>query len=525
VADLENLAAELGVEDRLHVVPYVAPHAVADYLSSADLAVICFRRTPNNELSLPTKLAEYLHAGLPIVSSDVKTLSEYIRAHDLGEVFSAGDEQGMADAVRAALGRAEELRAHITEQLLDALSWERQSTRLLDLYGEISGATPVAPSEPSPWQVVERPLSAAHIGRRAGAEGHPWRPLDDTPIRLGLGPANYAGQLAGIAAALTEARPDVSAEVVMHTSERSFGYPADVHVWGGDLRKLDVQLEQVRRILPRYTHLLNDAFRPVFGRLNGDHISGDLPALERAGIVVALLAHGSDVRDPDAHLARHQWSHYRDVPPDGTLETLRAISRRNRAFADEHGLPCFVTTPDLLDDLPQATWAPLVVDVDAWACDRPVFERPRPIVLHAPSRRWTKGTGMFIEQLEELDRRGAVELQLVEGLQWEEMRARVQDADLVVDQFGVGAYGTVACEAMAAGKPVVAYLSETVVAAVGADCPIINVGPDAVGAAVERLLDDREQASRRGRDGVAFARAVHDGRRAAEAVGTYLGRG
>lgn len=523
VLELEKLAVDLGVEDQLHVVPYVPQHAVADYLSSADLGVICSVRTINYELSLPTKLTEYLHARLPVVATELKTLGAFVRANDVGILFEPGDTESFVAAVRDVLARREVLRANISDEILEDLSWEHQSQGLLELYSRLSGLHPTPPQKPSPWQVDERPVSAAHIGRDADAE-HPWRPLDKTPIRLGLGPANYAGQLAGIASAVTAVRPDISAEVIMHTSVLSFGYPADFHVKNADLKRLEVQLEQVKRILPRYTHLLNDAFRPVFGELNGTHISGDLPALEQAGIKVGLLSHGSDVRDPDAHLTRNPFSYFRDAPDDGTLDKLRSISRRNRQFADESGLPCFVTTPDLLDDLPQATWTPLVVDVDAWACDRPVFERQRPVVLHAPSKRWTKGTGRFIEQLEALDARGVIELRLAESLPWEQMRAQVQDADLVVDQFGVGAYGTLACEAMAAGKPVIAYLSDTVVKAVGETCPIVNVPVDEVGDAVLSLLEDRDSARDLGIASAAFVREFHDGTRAAQALDGFLAR-
>jgi glycosyltransferase involved in cell wall biosynthesis len=524
VHELEARAAKLGVEDRVHVVPYVPQHAVADYLSSADLGVICSAKTINYELSLPTKFAEYLHAGLPVVCSDVKTLSEYVRRHDVGSVFEAGEVKSFEGAVRDALARRDALRKNITDEVLDELSWERQSEVLLKLYGELAGRRPDPPEQPVSWQAEERPVSAARIGRDDDSP-HPWRILEAaTPIRFGLGPANYAGQLAGLAAAVTAARPDISAEVVMHTSQLSFGYPADVHIKNADLRRLEVQLEEVKRILPRYTHLLNDAFRPVFGHLNGRHISGDLPALEEAGIKVALLAHGSEVRDPKAHMERNRYSHYRDAPDDGTLETLQSLSERNRSFAEEHGLPCYVTTPDLLDDLPHATWVPLVVDVDGWACEKPVFERERPLVLHAPSKRWTKGTGRFVEQMQGLEERGLIEFRLVEGLPWEQMRALIRDCDLVIDQFGVGAYGTLACEAMAAGKPVVAYLSEGVNRVIGEVPPIINVGPDSVGEAVSGLLDDREGAARLGRESVDFVRRFHDGRRSAAALDGFLAR-
>jgi glycosyltransferase involved in cell wall biosynthesis len=524
VAELESLAVREQVGDRVHVVPYVPQHAVADYLASADLAVICFRHTPNNEYSLPTKLAEYVHARLPVVCSDVKTLSAYVREHGIGTVFTAEDPASMAVAVREALAARDTLRTNITEEILESLSWEHQARTLQQLYADLSGVTPSRPMADVNWDVEERPLGSAHIGRPEGAEGHPWRELGKTPIRLGLGPANYAGQLAGIATAVTAARRDVSAEVVMHTSARSFGYPADVHIKNSDLRNLDVQVEQLKRVLPRYTHLLNDAFRPVFGRLNGDHIADDLPALQEAGIKVGLLSHGSDSRDPDAHMERNPWSHFRDVPDDVSLDAVREITRRNRKFATDQGLPCFVTTPDLLDDLPQATWVPLVVDVDAWACDKPVFERPRPLVLHAPSKRWTKGTGHFIDQLEELDTRGVIEFRVVEGLPWEQMREQVQEADLVVDQFGVGAYGTFACEAMAAGKPVMVYLTPTVVKTIGFEPPVLNVTPDRVGEAVLELLDDRDRAAALGVAARAFARDLHDGTRAASALEEFLGR-
>lgn len=519
VSKLEELAAYVGVDDRVHVVPYVPQHAVADYLSTADVGVICSQRTINYEMSLPTKFAEYLHAGLPVVCSDVKTLSAYVREHRLGEVFEAGDPESFAEAVREALDRRERIRAHITEPILEELSWEHQADGLLRLYARLAGRSPAAPATDATWQVDERPLRAAKTGR----DRHPWRKLTmETPIRLGLGPANYAGQLAGIAAAITTARADVSAEVVMHTVHGGIAYPADVRVKSADLDRLEVQVEHLERILPRYTHLLNDAFRPILGRLNGHHISGDMEALEKAGIEVAFLSHGSDTRDPDAHMARNPWSYFRDAPDAATLDRLREVTRRNREFVIERGLPTFVTTPDLLDDLPDATWVPLVVDVNAWDCDLLVFERKRPLVLHAPSNRWTKGTDHFADQLHDLDARGTIEFRLVEKLPWKQIRPLVQSADLVIDQFGVGSYGTLACEAMAAGKPVMAHLTPAVVEAIGVEPPMINTTPDRVAAAIAELLDDRARAAKIGEAARAFVREYHDGTRAARALSGFL---
>jgi glycosyltransferase involved in cell wall biosynthesis len=533
VADLNNrLLAKLlrqanrvGVADRVHPVPYVAPQDVADYLASADLGIICSKKTINYELSLPTKLAEYVHAGLPVVVSDVKTLSAYVRQHQIGRVFEAGDPQSFVGAVRSVLGDREAMRGNISDAILDELSWERQTGELLALYRSLSALSPTRRPELG-WDVSEtlppprRPTAAA--GRDASDDDDlPWRPLGNTKVKLGLGMANSAGQLAALAQAVTKSDPNVSAEVITRTSGHGFGYPSDVYVSSKELRTLDVQLDLVRRVLPRYTHYLSDAFTPVFGRLNGGDISGDLPALAAAGIKTGLVCHGSEIRDPDRHLERMPHSHYRHAAPD-MLQSLRRQARHNADVLDRVELPVFVTTPDLLADVPRATWIPLVVDVDSWSSDRPVLDRPRPVVLHAPSKRWTKGTELFLTDLEEMDAHGFIELRLIEGVPWAEMRENVKSADIVIDQVAIGSYGTLACEAMAAGRPVIAHLTDTVIAAFDGSLPLVNTDPLGVRATVERLLDDRAGTVEIGRRAEEFARRVHDGRKSAEVLSTFL---
>jgi glycosyltransferase involved in cell wall biosynthesis len=150
------------------------------------------------------------------------------------------------------------------------------------------------------------------------------------------------------------------------------------------------------------------------------------------------------------------------------------------------------------------------------------MERQRPIVLHAPSTRWTKGTDRILPTLTKMHDEGAIDLRLAEDLAWSEMRDLVQDCDIVLDQFTTGAYGTFACEAMAAGKPVVAYISERVSRAVGADLPILNATPVTLGKVIEELIDDRDRARRIGVRSLAFARSYHDGTWTARVLGDFL---
>jgi glycosyltransferase involved in cell wall biosynthesis len=513
---LLGTAAKLGVRDRVHVVPYVPQHLVPDYLSTADLGVICFKHVPNCEISLPTKVPEYLHARLPMVVSDVQAVRTFVEENGLGEVFPADDAPAFAQAVLRALPRRAELAAHITDELLADLSWERQADVLTQTYRRIAPRVPAKTRPDVPWSVEESDVDPSDIPAPRN-----WRPLSDTAVRLGLGPANYAGQAASFAQAITDARPDVSAEVFMYRGRRHFDFPADVFHDVAKLVAPDVQMDQVRRILGRYTHLIADGFRPVFGYLNGKNIGADLPMLLAGGVKVALLAHGSEVRHPLRHLERIPHSHFRDAP-DEFIEPLVATAELNRRVAEESGLPVFVTTPDLLEDLPWATWTPLVVDVESWRCDRPVMERKRPRVLHVPSARWKKGSERVVPVLEEMDRRGAIELRLVEEVSWNGMREMVRDADVVIDQFTTGAYGTMSVEAMAAGRIAVAYLSDGVKQAVGEDIPILNTTPDTLESALQGLLDDRDRAVKIGLASVDFAHKYHSGAWTARVLDDFL---
>jgi glycosyltransferase involved in cell wall biosynthesis len=163
-----------------------------------------------------------------------------------------------------------------------------------------------------------------------------------------------------------------------------------------------------------------------------------------------------------------------------------------------------------------------VVDVDAWSCDRPVFERQVPVVVHAPSNRWTKGADLILPILEDLQSRGAIELRLLEGVPHSRMRELVLDADLVVDQIGIGIYGVLACEAMAAGKPVTGCIGETAAKAYGPDLPVLHTTAETLRATVESLLDDPDWAREVGDRSRRYVREVHDGALSAARFADFL---
>ena len=378
---------------------------------------------------------------------------------------------------------------------------------------------------------------------RALAPGlRPWAPGDvpanppvpGAPVRLYVGPANYAGQGTAWARA-AELLPGVGAVAMTAEPAAGFGFPTDVRVpqavYTGSHRWQSAQ----RRYVGRFSHVLVEACRPLFGTLRAsareaDGVWREIDELRASGIVVGVVAHGSDVRDPARHLEATAWSPFRDERWEtGRLLALSAPENNRRLDALEaSGVPTFVSTPDLLRDRPAATWLPLVVDPAAWATPAPPLARAVPVVVHAPTNGPVKGTATIEPVLERLAASGTIDYRRVTGVPAERMRDVYRDADVVLDQFALGSYGVATCEAMAAGRVVVAHVTDQVRAAVavraGADLPVLEATPDTLADVLARVLDERATVAERAwTDGPAFVRALHDGRASAEALAPYLG--
>ncbi|MEU1679421.1 glycosyltransferase family 4 protein [Micromonospora zamorensis] len=146
---LRERAVELGVADRVHLLPYVLHWQVVPFLSGADAGVIPIHHKPNHELALITKFLEYAHARLPVVVSDVKTMAQTARATGQGEVFTAEDLTDYARAVRAVLADPKRYRAAYDEPgLLEAWTWEAQARILDELYNSLLGTPQTGGARP-----------------------------------------------------------------------------------------------------------------------------------------------------------------------------------------------------------------------------------------------------------------------------------------------------------------------------------------------------------------------------------------
>jgi len=152
VQDLVASAPEM--KHRFHVVPYVPNSELVSYLSTADIGLIPILHRLNHEISLITKFGEYMQAHLPILVSDVKTMSAEVRRLGNGEVFIAEDVVDFVRAAKLVLADSAKYRAAYTPEVLSERSWERQAEILLATYNSIASAAPTARTH-MPFLVTE----------------------------------------------------------------------------------------------------------------------------------------------------------------------------------------------------------------------------------------------------------------------------------------------------------------------------------------------------------------------------------
>jgi glycosyltransferase involved in cell wall biosynthesis len=138
VKALVSAAERAGCAQRLHILPYVDQDQVINYLRTADVGLYPLLRSGNTELAWPTKIFEYLHAGLPMVVSDMPSMSQLVTEQRWGEVFKADDHESFAAAMQRVLAHPAAYDVGLRDKAVrERFSWERQARTLVDTYDRL----------------------------------------------------------------------------------------------------------------------------------------------------------------------------------------------------------------------------------------------------------------------------------------------------------------------------------------------------------------------------------------------------
>lgn len=344
----------------------------------------------------------------------------------------------------------------------------------------------------------------------------PTRPPRSRPA-VYIAPTNYSGQGHEWGRALHAVGID-AVNVAMDVPE-GYSFPADTVVPLGVYERATAWQRAERDVARGYTHVLVEAERALFGRLMRRDVAAEVRDLQAHGVSVAMMAHGTDVRLPSRHARDEPWSPFRDTT--AYLGKMERDARNNRALLERLGLPTFASTPDLVDDIPFASWCPVVIAPEEWRVPR-VTHVGRLRVVHASTNPALKGTVLIEPVLQRLHDQGVIDYRRIVHVPHADMPAVFAEADVVLDQFLLGSFGVAACEAMAAGCVCIAHVAPSVRSRVRAasarELPIVEATPDTLDAVLRALADDGQQREHSQETGRAYVAAVHDGALSADVL-------
>jgi glycosyltransferase involved in cell wall biosynthesis len=253
----------------------------------------------------------------------------------------------------------------------------------------------------------------------------------------------------------------------------------------------------------------------------------DLPLHKLLGTPMVFHFHGCDVRNRVMMNQRHERAACTECDPFCSPSRQRQVIAQARRY----GSAIFVSTPDLLESVPDAEHLPVALDLERWApepASTAAGSGEGMTVLHAPTNRLIKGTSHVMDAAREASAENPeIRFELAEHVAWEDLRERMRAADVIVDQMFLGWYGLVAVEAMALGKPVLGYIRPDFEPLTG-DLPLIRVDSnEALTRELVALAADAEGRQELGRAGRAYVEKTHAAgviaRRLIESYGRILG--
>lgn len=235
----------------------------------------------------------------------------------------------------------------------------------------------------------------------------------------------------------------------------------------------------------------------------------DLPVLKLFNKKIIVHFRGRDIVNPEyfEYLSAKLSNEYISSVPLSRPDQLRRIQKWNK-----YSNALLVSTPNLLELVPNAIVSPQVIDIDYWKTSCPPSSKNDGIirVLHAPSYRITKGTHLIIDAIERIKCKGVpIKLVLVESLSHDRIKEIYEVCDIGIDQLLIGWYGKFSVEFMALGKPVVCYINPEY-AKYSSDLPIVNANVNTLEQVLEDLINNPDLRSELGRKSRDYVLKHHD---------------
>ena len=132
----------------VELVPFISPGEIIRYLNRGTVALSADLRVPQRVRALPTKLFEYMAAGLPIVASDLPNSVRVLEAGNCGITCRPEEPVTFVEAIDKLVRDREyafQLGQNGQRAFQECFSWESQTDQLEEFYRALVSGKPRSP--------------------------------------------------------------------------------------------------------------------------------------------------------------------------------------------------------------------------------------------------------------------------------------------------------------------------------------------------------------------------------------------
>jgi glycosyltransferase involved in cell wall biosynthesis len=134
---LKQMIIDLKLGDKVIITGKVPFEKLSQYTHHADLGLTLDKDTNiNYRYSLPNKLFDYIHAGVPVLASDLIEVKKIIMDHSVGDCITSHDPKHIAAKINTILNDEATLGMWKKNCKIAAgkLNWEEEEKVLVEVY-------------------------------------------------------------------------------------------------------------------------------------------------------------------------------------------------------------------------------------------------------------------------------------------------------------------------------------------------------------------------------------------------------
>lgn len=140
IGNLHQIVKDYKLEDKVYFLPKMPHEQLKSYTSKAILGLSFDKSSNENyKYSLPNKVFDYLHAGIPVLASEVIEVARVIKKYKVGDFIPNHEPKAIADKINEILANQEQLSTWKNNTFLASqeCNWQKESDLIVEIYKKL----------------------------------------------------------------------------------------------------------------------------------------------------------------------------------------------------------------------------------------------------------------------------------------------------------------------------------------------------------------------------------------------------